>query len=248
MARKKAGEARDAAEAGEDRSAILTDERSEDASTPVTDDDAVAADERVDDDTRADDASADDVEDDDVEDDDDRATETVDETDHVEDDDEVEDTDDELDDDDDDDDDEDEREGVARSTFFATLGVAVVAVIGVLFLLGAYVWPAILGPGSPEDTGNQAVSALSAKDPGQLGAISCVRLDGTPAASFPPELLALVGKAAPAGPSKQTLDTEARVPVDLTLTQGGQSQTLPADLLLGVNHGDWCLNGISQRQ
>lgn len=239
MARKKAGEARDAAEAGEDRSAILTDERSEDASTAATDDDAVAADERVDDDARADDTLEDD---DEV-----RSTATVDETD-----DDVDDTDDELDhtDDelDDDDDDDEERAGVARSTFFATLGVAVVAVIGVLFLLGAFVWPAFLGPGSPEDTGNKAVSALGAKDEGQLGAISCVRLDGSPAASFPPELLALVGKAAPAGPSKQTLDTEARVPIDLTLTQGGQSQTLPADLLLGVNHGDWCLNGISQRQ
>ena len=43
------------------------------------------------------------------------------------------------------------------------------------------------------------------------------------------------------------LDTQARAPVDLVLSAQGQVQQLPADLVLGVSDGRWCMTGISQR-
>ena len=52
-------------------------------------------------------------------------------------------------------------------------------------------------------------------------------------------------------PEKGRLLTTCRLPMPadfLTALERQRYQTLPADLLLGVNHGDWCLNGISQRQ
>jgi hypothetical protein len=44
------------------------------------------------------------------------------------------------------------------------------------------------------------------------------------------------------------LDTQAQAPVDLTLSAQGQTQDLPAAVVLGVTNGEWCMNGISQQQ
>lgn len=167
----------------------------------------------------------------------------VDETDEDVDDDRAE-----LDDDDDDDDGGAVDRGVSRPAFFATLGVAIVAILGVLFVLGAFVWPAFLGPGSPDARANEAISALSAKDPAKLDGLACKTRDGAPASQFPPELIQLVSQATMSGPPNQVLDSEARAPVDITFAVGGQQQALPLEMALGTNDGDWCLKGFAQRQ
>jgi len=34
----------------------------------------------------------------------------------------------------------------------------------------------------------------------------------------------------------------------LVISQQGQTQQLPTDMVLGVNNGSWCLAGLAQRQ
>jgi hypothetical protein len=129
------------------------------------------------------------------------------------------------------------------------LGLGAAAVVVVL-VLAAFVWPGILaGPGKPDATAAEAAAALASKDPGRLDKVSCHGPDGKPTAqAFPPQALQLIQSARPAGPPRLTLDTQAVVPVDLTLGAEGRTQNLPADVVLGVTHGKWCMNGISQRQ
>lgn len=59
----------------------------------------------------------------------------------------------------------------------------------------------------------------------------------------------MIQAATQTGPPHLALDTQAQAPVDLTVTaEGGQTQTLPADVMLGVTGGKWCMTGIAQRQ
>jgi hypothetical protein len=130
------------------------------------------------------------------------------------------------------------------------LALSGAAVVVVLLLLAAFVWPGFLaGPGKPDGTAAAAAAALASKDPGQLDKISCHGPDGKPTASMlPPQALQLIQGATQAGPPHLTLDTQALAPVDLTLGAQGRSEKLPADVVLAVTHGKWCMNGISQRQ
>jgi hypothetical protein len=138
--------------------------------------------------------------------------------------------------------------GELRKGLLIGLGSGLLVGLVVALLLGAFVWPGYLtGPGDPQTTADRATAALGAKDAAGIEAVSCKSPDGRPTASLPPQALQLIGKAAPAGPVQLTLDTEARVPVDLTLNAQGQSQTLPSDLVLGVDDGSWCLNGLAER-
>ncbi|WP_433802375.1 hypothetical protein [Actinomycetospora sp. CA-084318] len=136
------------------------------------------------------------------------------------------------------------RKGLA----FGTAGGLVLGAI-VALLLGAFVYPGYLGgPGNPEDTANQVVTALAAKDAPALEQISCKGPDGNAVAQLSPQVLQLIGSVRPSGPTTTVIDTEARTPVDLQLTYQGQSQTLPSEIVLGQAQGAWCLKGLAQRQ
>ena len=136
------------------------------------------------------------------------------------------------------------RKGLA----FGTAGGLVLGAV-VALLLGAFVYPGYLGgPGSPDDTANQVVAALTSKDANAITELSCKGPDGAPVSQLSPQVLQLIGAVKPAGPTTTYIDTEARTPVDLTLTAQGQSQTLPSELVLGQSQGSWCLKGLAQRQ
>jgi hypothetical protein len=233
---------------GEGRSAVQLEDAPTDRSSDVDDADTTTA-------SGSDDDATDDDRPDATSDRDDENDTVVDEDDEDDEDDEPTGSDDSDDTDDDDDiDDPDDAETAraggsnGRTALFAALAVAAVAVIGVLVLLAAFVWPNFAGPGKPDDKANQAVAALASKDSAKINEVSCKRSDGKPAAQIPPELLQFVQKVDPAGPPNMTLDTEARQPVNMTLTAQGQTQTLPVEVVLGVNDGSWCMNGIAERQ
>ncbi|MEJ2865610.1 hypothetical protein [Actinomycetospora flava] len=213
------------------RSETLTDERADeitDDATSSEDTDAQTSTEAVDEGT---DDQADDRADD---------TPTA-----VADTDDVDDTDDDLLDEDEDEDDEDEAPqrpwALIAATTVAALAVVALAVTALLIPGWA------IRPGSPDRVAEQATAALAAKDPAQLDAVSCRNQQGASANPFPPDALGLIQQATPAGPPILELDTQARAPVDLVLSAQGQSQQLPADIVLGVTDGKWCMAGISQR-
>ncbi|NMH99499.1 hypothetical protein [Pseudonocardia acidicola] len=129
------------------------------------------------------------------------------------------------------------------------LGLGVGAVVVVALVLTAFVWPGFLaGPGKPDGKAAEAVAALASKDPGQLEKVSCHGPDGKATTQMPAQALQLIQAAKQTGPPQLLLDTQAVAPVDLTLSAQGQTQNLQADVVLGVTNGEWCMNGISQRQ
>jgi hypothetical protein len=136
------------------------------------------------------------------------------------------------------------RKGFA---FGAAGGILIGAIVALL--LGALVWPGyLMGPGSPDDSANQIVAALSAKNGPEIDNLSCKGPDGKPVSQLSGQVLQYITKVAPAGPATTLIDTEARAPVDVTLSVQGQTQTLPSELVLGEVKGDWCLKGLAQRQ
>ncbi|HTF52675.1 MAG TPA: hypothetical protein VK735_34950 [Pseudonocardia sp.] len=140
------------------------------------------------------------------------------------------------------------RQKKSKKGLLLGLGGGALVVIVVL-VLAAFVWPGCLvGPGKPDDKAAEAVAALASKNPGELEKVSCHGPDGKPTAQMPPQALQLIQAAKQTGPPHLLLDTQARVPVDLTLSAQGQTQDLPVDVVLGVTDGEWCMNGISQRQ
>ena len=135
-----------------------------------------------------------------------------------------------------------------KGLFFGLAGGLVVGAI-VALLLGAFVYPGYLGgPGSPDDTANEIVTALSAKDAPALDQLSCRGPDGAAVSQLSPQVLQLLSDVKPSGPTTSFIDTEARTPVDLTLSFQGQTQTLPSEIVIGQVQGDWCLKGLAQRQ
>jgi hypothetical protein len=125
-------------------------------------------------------------------------------------------------------------------------GALLVIVVGAL---AAFVWPGFLaGPGKPDDTAAAAVAALSSKNAAELEKVSCRDPDGKPTEQMPPQALQLIQTAKQAGPPHLSLDTMALAPVDLTLSAQGQTQNVPVSVVLGVTNGEWCMNGIAQRQ
>jgi hypothetical protein len=140
------------------------------------------------------------------------------------------------------------RKELRKGFAFGTIGGLLIGAI-VALLLGALVWPGyLLGPGNPDDAANQITSALSAKDGPTLDRLSCKGADGRSVTQLSGQVLQYITKVAPAGPTTTLIDTEARTPVDVTLSVQGQTQTLPSELVLGESKGDWCLKGLAQRQ
>ena len=135
-----------------------------------------------------------------------------------------------------------------KGLFFGLAGGLLVGAI-VALLLGAFVYPGYLsGPGNPDDTANEIVTALAAKDAPALDQLSCRGPDGAAVSQLSPQVLQLIGGVKATGPTTAFIDTEARTPVDLTLTAQGQTQTLPSEIVIGQVQGDWCLKGLAQRQ
>jgi hypothetical protein len=140
------------------------------------------------------------------------------------------------------------RKELRKGFAFGTVGGLLIGAI-VALLLGALVWPGyLLGPGNPDDTANQVTAALSAKDGPTLDRLSCKGANGQSVTQLSGQVLQYITKVAPAGPTTKVIDTEARTPVDVTLSVQGQTQTLPSELVLGESKGDWCLKGLAQRQ
>lgn len=130
------------------------------------------------------------------------------------------------------------------------LGLGSAAVVVIVALgLAAFVWPGFLaGPGKPDAKAEQVVSALSSKNPGELEQISCHGPDGKSLNQIPPEALSMIQSVKQTGPAQLSLDTEAQFPIDLTVNAQGKTQNAPADAVLGVTDGDWCMKGLAQRQ
>jgi hypothetical protein len=129
------------------------------------------------------------------------------------------------------------------------IGLSAAALVIVVLVLAAFVWPGFLaGPGKPDAKATEAAAALGSKDAGQLDKVACHGPDGKSSGQLPPQVLQLIQSAAQTGPPVLTLDTQARVPVDLTLSAQGQTQKIPVDLVLGVTNHAWCMDGIAQRQ
>jgi hypothetical protein len=159
------------------------------------------------------------------------------------------DDDDDLTDEDDDDDDDDDDEPAGRPMGLVIALGAVAAIAVVALAVTALLYPGFLvNPGSPDDRAAQITTALATKDGAALDAASCRTPNGQPLNPLTPDALTLIQSAVPAGPAQLMLDTQARAPIDLTLSAQGQTQTLPADLVLGVTDGEWCMTGLTQRQ
>jgi hypothetical protein len=125
---------------------------------------------------------------------------------------------------------------------------ALVALIAVL-AVGAFVWPGFLaGPGKPDDTAAAAVASLGSKDPAAVDKVSCHDPDGKSLGQLSPEAMQLIQGAKSAGPATLVLDTQAQMPIDLTLSAQGQTQNIPASLVFAVDDGKWCMAGLSMRR
>lgn len=135
-----------------------------------------------------------------------------------------------------------------RKSLLIGLGGGALVVVVVL-AIAAFVWPAcLIGPGKPDGKAAEAVAALASKNPGDLEKVACHGPDGKAVAQLPPQALQLIQTAKQAGPPHLLLDTQARAPVDLTLSALGQTRDIPIDVVLGVTKGEWCMNGIAERQ
>ncbi|MCD2194619.1 hypothetical protein LQ327_14695 [Actinomycetospora endophytica] len=138
----------------------------------------------------------------------------------------------------------------SRSKRPLVLGLVGGIVVGFLVvgLIGAFLWPGhAFGPGSPDALASEATADVAAKNSAALDAISCRGADGKPVAPINPQIFGVIGSVKPAGAANLLIDSEARVPVDLTIAVQGQQQPLPIDLVLGENDRTWCFKGLTAR-
>jgi len=141
-----------------------------------------------------------------------------------------------------------QRKG-SRKSLLAGIGIGALVVLLAGLGVGAFVWPGLhAGPGKPDDKASEVTAALASKNPGELEKVSCHGPDGKSTTQIPPQAVQMIQAAKAAGPTHLALDTEALAPVDITLSAQGQTQNVPADVVLGVTQGQWCMKGISQRQ
>ncbi|GAA4747273.1 hypothetical protein [Actinomycetospora chibensis] len=148
--------------------------------------------------------------------------------------------------DEDDDEDDDEPAGRPMGLVIALGAVAALAVVALA--VTALLYPGFLvKPGSPDARATEMTTALANKDAAALESLSCHDQQGLSSNPFPPDVMSIVQSATPSGPAELKLDTQARAPVDIVVSAGGQTQTLPADLVLAVTDGNWCMTGVSQR-
>lgn len=139
--------------------------------------------------------------------------------------------------------------GRSKKGLFVGLGggLLVGAVAGLAFA-GLVKPDFLVGPGKPDDTASAVTTALAGKDASGLAASSCRSPDGTLAPQLPQQALQLIQGAEQSEPPRRSLDSEALIPVNLTLSVQGQTQTVPIDVVLGVTDGKWCMKGIADQQ
>ncbi|GLZ47727.1 hypothetical protein Acsp06_39120 [Actinomycetospora sp. NBRC 106375] len=147
-----------------------------------------------------------------------------------------------------DDDDEDDEDAPRRPWLTIALGAVAAAAIIALAVTSLIIPGWAVKPGSPDSVAERVSTALATKNPSELEAVSCHNQQGQATNPFPPDALQIIQSARPAGPPRLELDTQAVAPMDLTLSAQGQTQNLPADIVLAVTDGDWCMAGVSQRQ
>ena len=136
-----------------------------------------------------------------------------------------------------------------RKGLLLGIGTGVIGGLIVSLVLGAFVWPGwFVGAGSPDDVATRSIAAFSARDVAALNAVTCTGTDGKLTSQISADALQEVAGATADGPPTTTVDTEARAPMTLTLSAQGQTQSLPSELVIGQNDGDWCLVGLAQRQ
>ena len=116
--------------------------------------------------------------------------------------------------------------------------------------LGAFAGSALLsGPGKPDGEASKAVAALASKNPGQMGKVYCHGANGKPVVQqIPQRDLQLIQSVKRAGSLQRPLDTEAQVPISLTVGNQGKPQSLPITMVLGVTNGEWCMKGLARPQ
>ena len=148
----------------------------------------------------------------------------------------------------DDDDLDDDEDAPQRPWLTIALGVVAAAAIIALVVTTLIIPGWAVKPGSPDAVAERVSTALATKNPAELEAVSCHNQQGRATNPFPPDALQIIQSARPAGPPRLELDTQAVAPMDLTLSAQGQTQSLPADIVLAVTDGDWCMAGVSQRQ
>ena len=130
------------------------------------------------------------------------------------------------------------------------LGILAGFVVGflVIGLVGAFLWPGnAVGPGSPDSVASEATAAFTAKDAAALDGLSCKAPDGKAIQPIDAQVFGVIASSKPAGPARLQMESEARVPLDLTITYQGQQQPLPVDLVLGETDRAWCLKGLTSR-
>jgi hypothetical protein len=139
--------------------------------------------------------------------------------------------------------------GLNKKSVLVGFAGGAVAAVAVLALAG-YVWPGFLaGPGTPDATAAEVTAAMSSKNPAELDKVSCHGPDGKPTNHMlPPQAMQLIQSVTETAPPRLSLDTEAMAPIELTLSAQGQTQKLPANLVLTVSNGQWCMNGLAQQQ
>jgi hypothetical protein len=139
------------------------------------------------------------------------------------------------------------RSGKRRPVLLGMLAGFVVGFL-VIGLVGAFLWPGnAFGPGSPDPVASEATAAFTAKDTGALEALSCKAPDGKAIQPIDGQVFGVIASTKPAGPAHLQMESEARVPLDLTITYQGQQQPLPVDLVLGEADRAWCLKGLTSR-
>jgi hypothetical protein len=140
-------------------------------------------------------------------------------------------------------------ENVSKKSVLLGFAGGAVTAVAVLALTG-YVWPGFLaGPGKPDDKVAEVTAAMGSRNPAELDKVTCHAPDGKPTSHMlPPQAMQLIQKVTQTAPARLSLDTEAMVPVDLTLSAQGQTQKLPVNLVLTVSNGHWCMNGLAQQQ
>jgi hypothetical protein len=137
----------------------------------------------------------------------------------------------------------------SRKALLLGLGSGALGLI-VGLVIGIFAVPALFsGPGKPDGEASKAVSALASKNASQMGKVACQGPNGKPAVQpLPPQALQAIQSVKRTGPLQQPLDTEAQVPLSLTVINQGKPQTLPIAMVLGVTKGSWCMKGLAQPQ
>lgn len=131
------------------------------------------------------------------------------------------------------------------------VGLGTGLLVGIIAAL-AFTWLAkpefLVGPGAPDGKSSEVTAALASKNADGIAKATCRTPNGSLSQQLPAQALQAIQSAKPTSGPQRALDTEAVTPVTLTITEQGQTQDLPVDIVFGVTNGQWCMRGITQQQ